>query len=237
MQAQPILVSVGDLAVRRLGWTDARGPVTALRHACFAGGAVIEDHLDEESTHLVVGDSAGCAALGACRMYVVETVDRALRAASAAAYCVETLVHRHPGRRLAELSRFCLAPAARGRPALEILWRALWRMTRDEGIDAIFGCASLAGADFVKHAAALGHLCDQARNDSRWIVAARDPAAAHRPDPVKTRPRLPPLLRGYAELGATFSPEATLDPAFGTADVFVVQPVEALSRRYVAFFS
>ena len=110
-------------------------------------------------------------------------------------------------------------------------------MMRDERIDAIFGCASLAGADFAKHASALGHLCDRARNDSTWTVAARDPAAAHRPNPVKARPRLPPLLRGYAELGATFSPEATLDPAFATTDVFVVQPVEALNRRYVAFFS
>ena len=108
---------------------------------------------------------------------------------------------------------------------------------RDDRVDAVFGCASLGGADFAKHASALGHLCDPARNDPRWIVAARDPAAAHRPDPVTARPRLPPLLRGYCELGATFSPEATLDLAFDTADVFVVQPVEALNRRYVAFFS
>jgi len=237
MHPQPILAGVGALGVQRLGWAEARGSVVALRRSCFALGAPVEDSLDAGSTHLLLADPGGAMALGACRVYLVESLRQARLAASAAAYRVETLLERHPTVRLAELSRFCLSPAARGRPALEALWRALWRLMRDERVDAIFGCASLAGADFAAHAPTLGALCDPARNDLNWCVPARDRALAYRAEFGPRRLRLPPLLRGYADLGATFSPEATLDLAFDTTDVFVVQPVEALNRRYVAFFS
>ena len=237
MQPQPILAGIGALGVRRLSWAEARGSAIALRRSCFAHGAPVEDSLDSSSTHLLLAAPEGEMALGACRVFLVEGLGQARLAASAAAYRVETLLERHPALRLAELSRFCLSPAARGRPALEAMWRALWRLMRDEGVDAIFGCASLVGADFARHAATLGALCDPVRNDPSWCVPARDPVAALRPEPGLGRARLPPLLRGYAELGAAFSPEATLDATFDTADVFVVQPVEALNRRYVAFFS
>jgi putative hemolysin len=47
---------------------------------------------------------------------------------------------------------------------------------------------------------------------------------------------MPPLIKGYLRLGATFGDGAVVDYAFGTTDVFVVLPVEAISGRYVAHY-
>jgi putative hemolysin len=254
MGTQAVLAHVGGLGVRQADWLSARASLASLRRACFFGRADVaapgalasgspgeDDPLDRRARHIIAEASDGPAGatriVGACRLYVIETPSDLLAAACSEAYCVETLAARHPALRLAELGRFCLAPSARGRAGLEALWRALWLVLRAERIDAIFGAASLPVADFGRHQEALGYLCDIRRGDPQWRVAARDPARARRFPASQGRPRLPALLRGYLELGATFSPEATLDGAFDTTDVFVAQPVAALNRRYVAYFS
>lgn len=241
-----VLAQVGALGVRQADWMSARASLASLRRSCFFGRsegahANEDDPLDRRARHIVAearDDQTGEREIvGACRLYVIETPADIAAVACAAAYGVETLVARHPNARLAELSRFCLSPSARGRAGLEALWRALWLVLRAERIDAIFGAASLPGADFDAHQAALGYLCDPTRGDPQWRVAARDPSRARHFPAAGQRPRLPALLRGYCELGATFSPEATLDRAYDTTDVFLAQPVAALNRRYVAHFS
>jgi putative hemolysin len=47
---------------------------------------------------------------------------------------------------------------------------------------------------------------------------------------------LPPLIKGYLRLGATFGDGAVVDRQFGTTDVFVVLPVTAISPRYIHHF-
>ena len=45
---------------------------------------------------------------------------------------------------------------------------------------------------------------------------------------------LPPLLKGYLRLGAYVCGEPAWDPAFGTADVLLLLPLERLSQRHAA---
>ena len=47
---------------------------------------------------------------------------------------------------------------------------------------------------------------------------------------------LPPLVKGYWRLGATFSPIPVVDPVFGTTDVFVVMPIRDIEKRYLNYF-
>ena len=252
MGEQTVLAHVGALGVRQADWLSARASLASLRRSCFfarndgaaaaaSGMSDEDDPLDRRARHIVAeapdGPAGETRIVGACRLFIIETPADIATAACGETYCVEALAARHPALRLAELGRFCLAPSARGRAGLEALWRALWLVLRAERIDAIFGAASLPIADFDRHQEALGYLCDNRRGDPQWRVAARDSARARRFPPSQGRPRLPALLRGYLELGATFSPEATLDSAFDTTDVFVAQPVAALNRRYVAYFS
>jgi len=47
---------------------------------------------------------------------------------------------------------------------------------------------------------------------------------------------LPPLIKGYLRVGATFGDGAVIDRQFNTTDVLAIMPVAAISARYVNHF-
>jgi len=47
---------------------------------------------------------------------------------------------------------------------------------------------------------------------------------------------LPPLIKGYLRVGAFVGDGAVIDHQFGTTDVLVIMPVEAIKTRYFAHF-
>ena len=47
---------------------------------------------------------------------------------------------------------------------------------------------------------------------------------------------LPPLIKGYLRVGAYVGDGAVIDHQFGTTDVFVIMPVEAINSRYFDHF-
>ena len=67
-------------------------------------------------------------------------------------------------------------------------------------------------------------------------AAAMDRLARDAVDPKAALHALPPLIKGYLRVGATFGDGAVIDHQFGTTDVFVVLPVEAIAARYLGHF-
>ena len=65
------------------------------------------------------------------------------------------------------------------------------------------------------------------QRDSSHDEGAADPNA------IKA---LPPLIKGYLRVGAYIGDGAVIDHQFGTTDVFVIMPVEAIKTRYFAHF-
>ena len=55
-------------------------------------------------------------------------------------------------------------------------------------------------------------------------------------DPKAALQALPPLIKGYLRLGATFGDGAVVDRQFGTTDVLVIMPVDRISGRYLGYF-
>ncbi len=47
---------------------------------------------------------------------------------------------------------------------------------------------------------------------------------------------LPPLIKGYLRLGAFVGDGAVVDWQFGTTDVLIILPVEAIDPRYFEHF-
>ena len=45
-----------------------------------------------------------------------------------------------------------------------------------------------------------------------------------------------PVIKGYLRVGAYIGDGAVIDHQFGTTDVFVIMPVEAINTRYFAHF-
>ena len=204
---------------------------------------------DRVCDHLVVVDNAilrydgAPTVVGAYRLLRGDAADANFGFYSAGEFDVASLVARHPGKRLLELGRSCVAPGYRGKRTLELLWRGIWAYARHHRIDVMFGCASFPGADPAAHARALRFLRGGCAADALWDVRAIagrgvDPAP---PDDGPLDPRaviraLPPLIKGYWRLGAKFGPQAVADESFGATDVFAVMPVAEIEPRYLAHF-
>ena len=206
---------------------------------------------DRVCDHLIIVDNSVVridgkpTVVGACRL---------LRDAIAAAnfgfysdgeFDVASLIARHPGERLLELGRACVAPAYRSnKRAIELMWRGVWAYARHHRADAIFGCASFPGAEPAVHAAALRFLRAAGGGDPQWDVDAVQGRAADLGPaldaPLDARAALralPPLIKGYWRLGAKFGPQAVVDADFGATDVFAVMPVAEIEPRYLEYFA
>ena len=204
---------------------------------------------DGVSDHLVVVDRAAPdpdgtpAVVGVYRLLRQDVAERNFGFYSSREFDVGQLVAHRPATRFLEVGRACIAKSHRGKRALELLWRGLWAYARHHRVDAMFGCASLPGADAAAHAGAIRWLAGEG-GDPAWHVPPRaDRAAAllaHAgapvADPRALMRKLPPLVKGYWRLGATFSPIPAVDPDFGTTDLFVVMPLRDIEARYLQYF-
>ncbi len=145
--------------------------------------------------------------------------------------------------RFMELGRSCVLKPYRNRRTLELLWQGIWNYAREHKINAMLGCASFEGTDPCRHAEALSFLHHNSRAPARWRVKAHDKIGVNmnmKPS-AEINPRsairaMPPLIKGYLRLGAYVGDGAVVDHQFGTTDVFMILPIEAINERYFAHF-
>lgn len=206
------------------------------------------DAFDTVCDHLLVFDTALPGEdvdriVGTYRLLTPEGARRAGKFYSADEFAIETLMARHQGRRFLELGRSCVLPPYRTKRTIELLWQGIWAYCRKKRIDVMMGCASFPGVVPAAHAEALsflGHFCQV---EADWHVRA----VASRYAPMDLMPKeaiqmrtalaaMPPLVKGYLRLGARFGEGCVIDHDFGTTDVFVVLPVEAISDRYINYY-
>ena len=254
----PRLWAIGSLEVRLATTKKEIRQAQKLRYRVFfeEGGAKPDPTarlikrdvcpFDRVCDHLIVldhasGDGAG-KVVGAYRLLRQEVAEANFGFYSAGEFDIHPMLARHKGKRFLELGRSCVAPAYRAKPTLELLWRGIWAYVRHHGVDAMFGCASLEGADPGSHALTLAFLNAEAGAGENWAVeaaAGRGVAAATalEIDARKALRALPPLVKGYLRLGARFGREAVVDAKFGTTDVFVIMPIAEIETRYLAYFS
>jgi putative hemolysin len=216
------------------------------------------DAYDAICDHLLVVDHASAApsfpagAIGAKRKPRVVGTYRLLRQEVAeshggfyteAEFDVGRLVAARPGSRFLELGRSCVLKPYRDKRTVELLWHGIWTYVLHHRIDVMFGCASLEGTDPERLALPLSFLHHHARAPEAWRVGPvpgravamdRLPEAAIQPRAALQA--LPPLIKGYLRLGAFIGDGAVVDRQFGTTDVLVVLPVDAINPRYIGHF-
>lgn len=162
---------------------------------------------------------------------------------SAGEYEIAPLLAAHPDVDFVELGRSCVLKPYRNRRTIELLWQGIWAYVQRHRIGAMIGCASLEGTDPDRLAEPLSFLHHMAASPPAWRVRALP--GRHVPmgrlgrealDPKRAMKALPPLVKAYLRVGATFGDGAVIDRQFGTTDVFVVMPIAQISQRYVEYF-
>lgn len=224
-----------------------------LRHQVFfaaRGGSVTQDglaldqdHYDAFCDHLLVEDQETGMLVGTYRLLRQDHAALAGSFYSESEFDLAPLLSRHHGLRFLELGRSCVLEAYRDKRSVELLWHGIWTYVRRHRIQALFGCASLPGTDPAQLSLPLSFLHHHARADTAWLAAARperyvamDLMPREHVDPRLAMRGLPPLIKGYLRVGARFGDGAVVDHDFGTTDVLVVLPVEAINARYIGYF-
>ncbi len=160
-------------------------------------------------------------------------------------YDIASLVERKsPDYSFVELGRSCVLKPFRTRRTVELLWQGIWNYIHEHKCDVMIGCASFPGTDPKKHAEALSFLYHNALAPEDWRVRAHDNLhvdmnmmAKSDIDMKSALKAMPPLIKGYLRLGAYFGDGAVIDHQFGTTDVLIVMPLEAMDARYHAHYS
>jgi len=158
-------------------------------------------------------------------------------------YDIASLLLAKPDYSFMELGRSCVLKPYRNKRTLELLWQGVWSYVREHSADVMIGCASFAGTDPSAHALALSYLHHTSLAPEEWRVRAHE----HLRVDMNMMPReavnaraalkaLPPLIKGYLRVGAYVGEGAVIDHQFGTTDVFIIMPVEAIKSRYFAHF-
>ncbi|UQA95861.1 GNAT family N-acetyltransferase [Streptomyces halobius] len=203
----------------------------ATLHSPLAGHDI--DAVDALADHLVVTHTATGDVVGTYRLL---PPGRSSRLYSDGEFDLTALAALRPS--LIEAGRSCVHPDHRGGAVINQMWAALARYTLLSGHRYLAGCASVPLADggtAAAHAWALGR--------TRYVAPDGLQVTPHHPwhatVPLPGRPsvaQLPPLLRGYLRIGAWICGAPAHDPAFETADFFVVLDMERLGDRYRRFF-
>lgn len=258
----PVLGRLGSLEVRlattareirraqRLRYKVFYREMSAVPHGVVRLARRDLDAYDAVCDHLLVLDHAARRkfskkpkVVGTYRLLRAEIAGRRGGFYTAGEYDIAPLLAQHPGARLLELGRSCVLSSYRDKRTVELLWHGVWAYVLHHRIDALFGCASLEGTDPAKLALPLSFLHYHARAPEAWSARAHeghrvamDLLPRQEVDPRRALKALPPLIKGYLRMGATFGDGAVVDRQFGTTDVFVVLPVAAIAPRYIDHF-
>jgi putative hemolysin len=193
--------------------------------------------------HATLGRTGKPAIVGTYRLLRQNIAERRSGFYSANEFDIGDLMARHHNVQFVELGRSCVLAPYRNKRTVELLWHGIWTYVLRHNLGAMIGCASLEGTDPDKLALQLSFLHHHARAPEDW----RARALPHRYvemnrlrrstiDPKAALRALPPLVKGYLRIGATFGDGAVIDRQFGTTDVLVVLPVATINARYITHF-
>ncbi|WP_298051299.1 GNAT family N-acyltransferase [uncultured Paenalcaligenes sp.] len=138
---------------------------------------------------------------------------------------------------MVEVGRSCIHPEYRNGSAIMLLWTGIANMMRMGGYRYLLGCASVSLRDDGVTAAKVWQEA-QASMQAHPDVPRLTP---HHRYPVEKMERdlparIPPLIKGYLNLGAVLCGEPAWDPDFNTADFPVLLDITQLPMRYKKHF-
>ncbi|MFG1920742.1 GNAT family N-acetyltransferase [Cryptosporangium sp. NPDC048952] len=233
-----VLVSAGYSVVLATEAAEIRA-AQELRYQVFAtelgaainGPGIDVDKFDALCDHLLIRDDATGTCVGTYRML---PPGRSAELYSDGEFHLDRLAALRP--ELVETGRSCVHPDHRNGAVIGLMWAGIARYLHLSGHGWLAGCASVPLADGGEAAAATASVVN-----AKYLAPAAHRVEPRNPwvGPVGAPARLslvPPLLRGYLRLGARVCGPPAHDPAFGTADFFVLLSLADTDPRYLRRF-
>jgi putative hemolysin len=195
-----------------------------------------EDIYDPYCQHLLVRKEETGEVVGSTRLLLDAQARRAGGFYSQGEFDLDPVL-RLPGRRL-EVGRTCIDPRYRQGAAIAVLWSGLADFVKRNGVDMLFGCASIEMDDGgVVAQAIMNRVRQHAITHPDCRVTPRRPLPPLPPGTETTvSAPLPPLLKAYFRLGAKACGEPCYDPDFNCADILVLVNVNEIDGSYTRHF-
>ncbi|WP_067797699.1 GNAT family N-acetyltransferase [Nocardia beijingensis] len=230
---------------------DHRVAAQRLRYNVFAnepgfripddGTGLDADRFDEHCDHMLVRDDASGEFVGCYRMLPPDKV------AAAGGYYTATefdLTQLDPeDMRIVEMGRACVVPDHRNGSVLTLMWAGILHYIQLTGYEWVMGCVSVPMRDTpadppgvnvrgVRDMLLGRHASDPERRVHPYNPVIVDGKTLDELTPP-SRPKLPPLVRGYLRLGAEICGEPAHDPAFAVADFVALLGLNTINTRYL----
>ncbi|MEW5729589.1 MAG: GNAT family N-acyltransferase [Pseudomonadota bacterium] len=201
------------------------------------------DEFDAICDHLLVIDPAkgGSGVVGTYRLIRRSVGEAFGRFYTAGEYDIAKILDK--GGNFMELGRSCVDAAYRNRSTMNLLWAGIANYVWDNGIELMFGCASLPGTDPDKLAVQLSYLhhfhlapAEIRPRALPGLHVGMDRLPKDAIDPRRALRELPPLVKGYLMLGGFIGDGAVIDQQFNTTDVCVMVKTDLVTQKYVKHY-
>lgn len=210
---------------------------TSSRQISGANIGLDVDEYDADCEHLLVRDDATGQVVGCYRIMRPETARRRGGFYSDSEFDLSSLNHLRA--HTAEVGRACIHPDFRAGSVIMLLWSGLAQFMLENRYDYLIGCASVNLADGHGNAIAVyREMLSTNLAPDEYRVFPREPYPVDRFSAIEPMlaARVPPLLKGYARLGAWICGAPAWDADFNTADLFVLLPIARLPISYTKHF-
>ena len=192
------------------------------------------DLYDPFCDHLLVRELDSNEVVGTYRILPPEAARRVGSYYSEQEFDLARLARLRP--RMVEVGRSCIHPGYRSGAAIFMLWAGLARYMVQNGYEYMIGCASMGMGDGGHAAASIYARIKQRHScplEYRAFPLCRLPL--EHLDATRAA-ELPPLVKGYLNIGAWVCGEPAWDPDFNVADLLVLLPLANVNARYAQHF-
>lgn len=216
-----------------------------LRHTVFvaekgsqspADQGLETDAYDAYCDHLIVVDQERDRVVGTYRLLPGPRAQAGIGFYSESEF--DPTAFAHVKAQMLELGRSCVDPEYRNGSVINLLWQGISQYVVEHDVKYLIGCASMHGLDLdltseiythvsTRYGCSLGQVAPKAA----FRISLRRGAPGSRTERDLFR-LLPPLLKGYIRVGATFAGEPAYDPVFDTIDFFMVIATAQIVGRY-----
>ena len=139
--------------------------------------------------------------------------------------------------KMVEMDRSCIAKNYRNGSIILLMWKLIFNYLKQHDYEYIIGCSSMSIEDGGHAAVALYQQLIEAQHFSAdYIIHANTPIDLDI-SPAKGKVSIPPILKGYLNVGAKVCSEPAFDPLFNTADFLTILKVCEMKPKYAQRFS
>ncbi len=193
-----------------------------------------KDEYDDVCDHLIALDTDKDQVIGTYRLIKKSHLGKLNKFLTETEFNIEAIKKYE----LLEVGRAVVKEEYRDGVTIGMLWKGVIRYAVAENVDIMIGTASFHGTDPMLYKNTLSYLYDNhltpvdmrcyANKDSYSKLKLSDTY-----DLASVKKEMPPLIKGYLNLGATIGDGAYIDIDFNSVDVLIVLVIKEINPRYL----